>query len=522
MPDDTRDAPGELQPRDLLLASDLDPQEVEALLRRYGVTDATAADENLQSLAGEPHSRRLLAEILDEVLACAARSADPDGALNRLERLADAAVSRGELFSYLRDAPATIDVLARTLGASPFMGEILVRDPGLLYWVTDSEILASVRTRELLTHDLAELVVPLKTEEGRANALRIFKRREILHLGVRDILRQASVPQTLDALSAMAEVLIAQAVDTAAQTVAGRPPTGFAVLALGKLGGSELNFSSDVDLVYVGADDAADGGGPEAPLSSTMQRQLAQRLTRLLSDATHEGYVYRVDLRLRPEGRSGSLVVSLAAAREYYATRGATWERLALSKAWPVAGDAALGDRFLSLVEPFVYGTGLTEAAVADIRHMKELIDDKMSQRGETHTNVKLGLGGIREIELIVQTLQVGHGTRLPHVRARGTLNGLKALQGSDLLTASETEDLMGAYLFLRDLENKLQMVEDVQSHALPASDSDLRACARRLGYVSESAVADLLADYRRHTQAVNQLFRSFFEGPDVGRLITA
>jgi glutamate-ammonia-ligase adenylyltransferase len=145
-----------------------------------------------------------------------------------------------------------------------------------------------------------------------------------------------------------------------------------------------------------------------------------------------------------------------------------------------------------------------------------------MSQRGETHTNVKLGLGGIREIELIVQTLQVGHGTRLPHVRARGTLNGLKALQGSDLLTASETEDLMGAYLFLRDLENKLQMVEDVQSHALPASDSDLRACARRLGYVSESAVADLLADYRRHTQAVNQLFRSFFEGPDVGRLITA
>ena len=233
-------------------------------------------------------------------------------------------------------------------------------------------------------------------------------------------------------------------------------------------------------------------------------------------DVTGEGYVYRVDLRLRPEGRSGSVAQSLRSFEEYYHARGATWERLALLKAWPVGGDRALGTRFLERVRPFVYDRPFDAAALEDVRRVKQQIDRKIAERAESHRHVKLGVGGIREIEFICQAMQVRFGGRHRSLRERSTLGALDALRRTRLLALPEHDALVGAYLFLRDVENKLQMVSDTQVHALPEAPEEVRACALRLGYRDRDprkAEDALLSDYRSHTEATHRIFQDVLAG---------
>ena len=231
---------------------------------------------------------------------------------------------------------------------------------------------------------------------------------------------------------------------------------------------------------------------------------LAQKMTRGLSAFSAEGYVYRVDLRLRPEGNSGNVVQSIDRFERYYQTRIGAWERLALLKAWPVAGSVKLGQRYLAMSRPFICEPAFDERALADVREMKSQIDDKVQARGQTGRNVKLGRGGIREIELIVQTLQVTHGRQIPSLLVRSTLPALTLLRDHSLIPADDAEALRTAYLFLRDVENKLQMVDDAQTHSLPEDQESLTVCARLLGYV---AAEELIRDLRQHTDRVSGVF---------------
>jgi glutamate-ammonia-ligase adenylyltransferase len=293
--------------------------------------------------------------------------------------------------------------------------------------------------------------------------------------------------------------------------------TGFAVLGMGKLGGGELNFSSDVDLIYVyDTDRGRVGRGRGAPPRGEYFRALARRLTTVLSDLTEEGYVYRVDLRLRPEGGAGAVALPLSAFSRYYGERGATWERLALLKAWPAAGDRALGARCLAQTRAFVFGRPFAEAETQEVRRLKGQIDRKMAVRGESLRHVKLGIGGIREIELVVQVLLARFGRRQPRLRQRGTLSALAAVARAKLLSAEQCQLLIEAYLFLRDVENKLQMVADTQLHVLPEDPEAIRTHALRLGYRDHHGIAAgeaLLEDYRRHTGAVHDLFGQVIGG---------
>ena len=521
-------------PRDLLLAPQLEPAAAATILSAYGVRDTTRADADLQSIADDPQARLLLAEIVEALLGAAAESADPDQALSFFERFTRAAVNRAQLLSYLGADPRAVELLARTFGASPFMAEILIRDPEYLYWVADSAVLATARTAAQLRDDLGDMLTPLHGHALRLDALRQVRRRELLHIGVRDLARLTTVAETNAALSTLAEVLIQAAceicvadlrsrylLDPAAADAHGS--AGFAVIALGKLGGGELNFSSDVDLLYVAATaeerpDLARGLGISL---SEFHDRLARSLTAALSETTNEGHVFRVDLRLRPEGRSGALVQTLPTLRQYFATRGATWERLAFVKAWPVAGDAAVAAQFLEDAATFVYDRGLDDAGLADMREMKARIERKMADRGQTLPHVKLGSGGIREIELMAQALQVAFGRENRKLRQRGTIAALSALAQAGLLRPEEHASLTAAYRFLRDVENKLQMVHDTQSHELPDSAEEQRACALRLGYrdaEGNSAGHALLADYRFHTTAVSALFQRFFNPTDPSR----
>jgi glutamate-ammonia-ligase adenylyltransferase len=241
--------------------------------------------------------------------------------------------------------------------------------------------------------------------------------------------------------------------------------------------------------------------------------------------------VFRVDLRLRAEGSVGRLARPLASYVDYYRTRGQTWERLALLKAWPIAGDLALGHAFLKAVRPFALGLkggvggGQTKAILEQVRVVKEMIDDKMAQRGHERRNVKLGTGGIRELEFVVQAIQVLSGNRLPGIVNRSTVGSLSRFRVQGLLSGPEHDRLVRAYLFLRDVEHKLQMVHDLQTHALPDTAEELTRCAIRLGYEAGDPVAAMkrfAADYRHHTELVNRVFRSVFYGKGRSPLLKA
>ncbi|HUK55772.1 MAG TPA: putative nucleotidyltransferase substrate binding domain-containing protein [Nitrospiria bacterium] len=531
-----------LNPKDLLLAPRLDAGQAASLLRPYGLKETAKADANLQAMGDDPRARHLLAEILEELLACLARSVDPDQALNYFERFAKASINRIHLFSYLKESPRVLELLAVVFGGSPFMAEILIRDPVFLYWVSDPRILDHERKKRELTRDLADALKHLKTEPKRLDVLRIFKRKEILRIGVRDLLKRTSVEETGAALSVLAEVLIQKAYEISERVMrrehgvpvhAGpsgkRVRTAFTVLAMGKLGGGELNFSSDVDLVYLYASDreGISRGRTSARAGALTKeeyfKRLSQKITSALGDVTPEGYVYRVDLRLRPEGKMGSLAHSLRAFERYYAARGETWERLALTKAWPVAGARSLGMNFLKRVASFIHGRPFDRKARSEVKRIKERIDQKMSVRGQSRRDVKLGFGGIREIEFIVQSLQASFGKRFPKIRERNTLKALRRLRDHGLLSREEHRDLSAAYRFLRDVENKLQMVSDVQTHAIPVESEDVRACALRMGYRDagpgpDAAVDRFLKDYRDHAGRVHRTFEAVFDASGSSR----
>jgi glutamate-ammonia-ligase adenylyltransferase len=519
--------------RDLLLAPRLTPEEVAARLAPFGFRSPARADRSLQQLAEDPLDRALLADILEDLLVGLGESADPDGALDRLDRFFRASGAPGPLLSYLKTRPRLIDLLTRTFGASPFLADILIRHPAWLYWVSEPEVLGRSRRRAEIESDVDRALMALHTEERQKDALRLARRREMLLIGVRDLLRLATVEETLAALSVLAEALVQKAcevADAALRRERGLPPrrgrnngrrlAGFTVLGFGKLGGGELNFSSDVDLVFLCAsdDDGRPVRGAASPSGEEYAAALARRVTTTLADVTAEGHVYRVDLRLRPDGAQGSVAPSLRACEAYYRARGSTWERLALLKAWPVAGDRALGRRFLERVRPFVYARPFDSAALEEVRGIKRQIDRKLALRDESARHVKLGIGGIREIELLVQSLQVRFGARRPAIRDRNTVNALSRLARARLVSEDERAALVAAYLFLRDVENKLQMVADTQTHSLPESPEELQICARRLGYRDSTGDAGdaLLRDYRAHTESTHRIFRNVFEG---GRL---
>ena len=530
-------------PARLLLATERDPQDVRLILTAFGVTDVEQADRNLQSMAGEPHERHQLAAILPILMESIARTADPDQALNHWERLLES-VTRSTFLDYLRSSPRMLDLLSTIFGNSDSLAFTIIRDPMLVYWLAEEEVLSKASTRAGLEQALYKQLARLTVKELKLVVLRRFRRREMLRIGVRDLLRLADVSETTASLSDLAALLIHAAyeiVDADLRRQYGRPmhknrqgawiDTGFAVIGMGKLGGHELNYSSDVDLIYVyasheGETRAATGGGTGTSVTVGISNEeyfeiLSRELTRALSEPTREGYVFRVDLRLRAEGSVGQLARSLEDYRNYYATRGQVWERLALLKAWPIAGSSEVGKAFLKIVRPFILGSGKAKpglaaatAVIEDVRTVKEMIDDKMADRGHELRNVKLGTGGIREIEFLVQTIQVLAGKKSPSVLHRGTLGSLKVFADKRLITPKERDALSAAYLFLRDVEHKLQMVHELQTHALPDEALELGRCAIRMGYEREDrtgGVKQFLSDLQTHTQVVNRTFRAFF-----------
>jgi glutamate-ammonia-ligase adenylyltransferase len=443
-------------------------------------------------------------------------------ALNNLERLAAAALDRAAFYTVLDDHPQAIPLLV-TLGAqSQFLADALVRSPQVFPWLLDPRVMR-VRSREEMRDEIARACRPFRTAETRANALRRVKRRELCRIGLRDVLGDADLVVTTAELSALADACLAEAwaiVEPGLTARYGQPrhptgPTAFAVIALGKLGGDELNYSSDIDLCFV-YEAEGETDGPELVPNRVYFARAAEALLGLLTAMTEEGAAYRVDLRLRPEGTGGPLALPLAAYREYHERRGALWERQALIKARFAAGDEQLGHAFTGWARTVAYRSGLEREAIAEVRAMKNRIDRLLRARGQQERHVKLGVGGIRDIEFHVQAFQLLYGAQDPWLQSRNSLRALHRLAERGYLTWEESGGLARAYVFLRTVEHRLQILHALQTHTLPGDPLELAKLARRLGYAgdAEDVRRRFMADYDATRRTVRAGFEEFFTEP--------
>ena len=495
-----------------------------ATLRRLGFADPRAALANLHALTPTPPDAERLAPVFPRLLAALAESPDPDMALNNLERLA-AVVDRAVFFRTLADHPGAVPLLARLLGSSQFLADALRRRPNLLPWLLEGRTMRPWLPDDLEA-DLAQTLAPFATREAQMNALRRFKYRQLLRIASRDLLGDADLTVTTEELSRLADVCLAEAwrlADAGLRARYGAPlgaaggETGLAVIAMGKLGGEELNYASDIDLMFVYGEDGETEGGAEGRLpNGEYFARLAREIVAFVETATDEGYAFRVDLRLRPEGRVGQVALPLEAYRAYYAERAETWERQALLKARACAGDEVVGAQFVELARQVAYRPETDERVLAAVRAMKREIDRHLAERsGEARANVKLGRGGIREIEFLVQALQLLYGGTDPWLRERHTLKALYRLTERGYLAPDRGRALTDAYVHLRTVEHRLQILHEFQTHTLPEDPEALGRLARRVGIPGppRRAAGVFARRHRAVTGTVHRAFREFFAG---------
>jgi [glutamine synthetase] adenylyltransferase / [glutamine synthetase]-adenylyl-L-tyrosine phosphorylase len=463
-------------------------------------------------------------------------SADPDRALNNWERFLRAVEDVNDVLSLLDTSPRMASVLSTLFGSSQYLTDMVLQEPGIVIWFTERQRLFMHRPKEEMARDLSDWLEQGTSLEDRFRILRRFKKREMVRVGLRDLMRQADLVETTEDLSNLADVCLMGAHETCYRDLAARygEPMGhdeagqaqrseFAILGLGKLGGQELNFSSDIDLMFLYTCDGetsgpkgSSGGGSHAITNHEFFTRLARLLLKAIHDISADGNVYRVDLRLRPDGRGGPIVNSLSNLEVYYESWGKTWERQMLLKARVVAGHEGLGREFLQLMRPFIFRKHLDAAALQEIKQIKEQIDRSLEQQRSRGINIKLGWGGIREIEFVAQCFQLVFGGQDIWLQERHTLRALHRISERGYLTYAEYSHLSKAYTFFRELEHRIQMHHGRQTHELPTDIEDLATLARKMGlrgHAPEVLATVLMQQYREHTSRVRQVYDKLFYG---------
>jgi len=407
------------------------------------------------------------------------------------------------------DDAGVAEHVRRVLRVSDFAFDSYSRNPNLLA-PTALALMSDPRPADARSH---ELDAGERDEAAQMASLRRFRRREALRLIWRDVNGLDEVEDTLGGASSLAETCLEAALRYAEMGLSARHGVPrdsqgraqrLVVLGLGKLGGGELNFSSDVDLILA-FPEAGQTDGARVIDNEAFFIRVGQQMVKLLAEVTVDGYAFRVDLRLRPFGNAGRLALSFAAMEQYYQREGRDWERYAWIKARPVAGDLGAGKQLTETLRPFVYRRYLDYTAFAGLREMKALIDAEVARK-DLSEHLKLGPGGIREIEFIAQLLQLIRGGRETSLRERGLLPALAACERLGLLERARASRLREAYRFLRRVENRVQMMRDEQTHDLPTDPALRERLARGLGYPD---IATFEAALAVHRTAVSEEFSS-------------
>lgn len=508
------------------------------LASRWGAEHPHDSANCVSAISLLPLPRELFDGLLTQLAAVLPEYGETDRSLANLSRFLLASRSPQSWLALFEREPEALRTLVQLFSVSQYMADILIADPEVFdllrltggeptsHSVLQDEILAEVNA----THDHRSVM----------RLLRDFRHRETLRVAYGDFVLHQPLETITAQLTILAESILQGAVVAARREVDARRgpplhvdgrPAAFCVLALGKLGGSELNYSSDIDLIFI-HEAVAERRGPsgnsikESQVDEYFQR-VGQQIIKLLSESTTRGIAYRVDMRLRPYGSQGPLVVSYDRAVEYYESGGRTWERQAFIKARAVAGELALGESLLLQLQPWIYRRYLMRADITGLAALKRRIERRSREAVSGKRDIKNGFGGIRDIETVIQFLQLLHGGELPSVRRTGTLAGMEQLHKAGCLTSDEQQVLQDNYRFLRRVEHCLQIMNDQQSHALPENPSDFLRLAKRMGFrdAAQSSARDgnaadefqqqLQLATQRNRQVLDHLLHRAFTGEE-------
>jgi len=504
--------------------------EIKSALTRGGFEQPEKVWRILSALSRQSNFTKLYPQFFSSLLNHLFQSYNADIALNNFERLAEEILDKDHLYSLLSHSPFLLKALTVLFSGSQMLTDTLLSNPTYVDWLSDPDTLTQPKTRDILYRDFYELAGTDELTDQTPTLLRKFKKREYIRLGLRDLLGLVSLHENVEGLSDLADVCLQVAYEYAIKILKekyGTPrytnadgklrESEFAILSMGKLGGRELNYSSDIDLIYIYTSSMGetDAGNGQTTLSNhEFHTKLGQLITKTLHDITPDGNVFRVDLDLRPDGKSGDLVNSLTSCETYYESWGRTWERQALIKARVSAGSQALGREFLNMIRPFVYRRSLDFNAIEEVKTLKKKVDHNLKQNRLEKGHIKLGIGGIREVEFIVQSYQLLFAGRDQSLRDPNTSSLIKKLNDREFITDEEYEKLRDAYIFLRNLENRVQISFGLQTYHLPKDEKNLAILARKMGFQGDSypeLVEQLNREFERHTQFVGKMYSNLF-----------
>lgn len=471
-------------------------------LAAFGFTDVAQAQAGLRELtSGMTRRSQLMHQLLPLLLEWCSTAPDPDLALLQLRRLVEGPMRSAAMATAFRDVPGTAERTCRILGSSRLIGDALRRHPELVDLLGDDAQLAVEKSGQQLVGEALRTLTWRTDDEERREVLRRFKRREIVRIGARDLLGFADVDSTGRELAALADA----SVEAALRSL--EPPLPFAVIGMGRLGGLDLSYASDIDVLFV-----YEGEGPG---DFAEAERIAETLMIEIGATTAEGQTFRIDADLRPEGKQGPLARSLESYRQYYERWALTWEFQALLKARPVAGDMNLAARFCALVEPLVYRDEFTDDAVREVRRMKARIERERIPPGEDpQFHLKLGRGSLSDVEFTAQLLQLRHGARFPELRTTSTAAALHGAVHAAVLSGDDALALEQSHAFCSRARNYRFLLTGSPNESLPTSSAEAARLGRMLGYVTRPQTA-LRDDYRRITRRARRVTERVFYGQE-------
>ncbi len=486
-------------------------------LRQAGFRHPEKAWEGLRLLRDgpgrgppSPRARRVLSRVAPRLLAEVRLSPDPDRALMYLGEFVVASGARASYLTLLEENPATVRLLVQLFGTSDFLSRYVIQRPELLDELVLGTAATAEKSKEEMERDLAAALARARDEEEWLDALRRFRHAEFLRIAVNDLWGTLEPEAVTRQITRVAETCLGAALEFARRRVQSRHGTprleggqeaGFCVLGLGKLGGEEIDYHSDLDVLFV-YEGLGRTSGPQPVSNPEFFARLAQRLMSALSTRTREGLAFRIDARLRPSGRAGPLVATLGAFEEYHRRGSQLWERQALLRLRPVAGDGDLGGRVRSVVDEVLFSGPPAEDPRPEIHRMRERIEREVAREATGRLDLKAGPGGLVDVEFAVQALQLLHGWREPGVRVPNTLEALAALGRAGLLTSPDLELLDEGYRFLRRVEARLRVLMERPTDVLPPEGERLEELARGLGYAGGHHLVEAVRDHRDRIRA--------------------
>ncbi|WP_417385455.1 glutamine synthetase adenylyltransferase [Gimesia sp.] len=468
--------------------------EIQQILSGIGFTEQERALTRIREMCTSEAIRNELTLILPTLLQALTDAATPDGSLINFERFINSVSEPEVMLNFLTHNPRAVEILVRLFVGSQFLTEILLKNPDYLERLTRYNRIAEFKSQQqFYSEAMAAARQESKSTAEIFDILRRFQRWELLRIGACDTFGLMDLKNITVQLSLLADGLVQTCLTILSEEL-NLPLDDFAVLAFGKLGGEELNYSSDIDLVFIAGD------------NSTQYWQLGQRLIKSLMESTSEGFLYRVDMRLRPWGRSGALVTTVDAYVDYFARHGRLWEKQAMLKARVIAGNQNLGIDFFRRIEPQIFNCDPEEVR-KNVLEMKERIETELKKKGKDWGEVKSGKGSIRDVEFTTQYLQMANGAKYPSIRSINTLDGLVRLVDHGLIQADEYRHLTSGYVFFRKIEHALQLMHYNQEHHMPTDERELAYLARRLDFQEGQ---QLVQYYEQHRKAVRSIFKKY------------